>query len=438
MFIKIMYKQMALIGVLSLLLSLCLASTALSQGDTWTSKTPMPTARFFLASSEVNGIIYVIGGADSYSTLSTVEAYNPDTDTWTAKADMPTARCGFACCSLNGKIYAIGGKTLHPAVAGGGTTVVEEYDPVTDSWQSKADLPAPARAYMEACSIAGKIYVTGGMEARMGEALSAVEVYDPTTNTWSKAASMPTGRNYIGVTLANGKFYVIGGAMGYSQDEIAVVEEYSPDLDKWTAKQDMPTARMGLAASSVNGMVYAIGGSNGFYVPGFNIVEEYDPATDSWVSRTDMPTPRVWHTSCAVDGKIYAIGGTTNGYPSGVVATVEEYTPLMTGVSNYAFEQTVPKEFKLYQNCPNPFNPTTTINYSLAKDSDVKIMVYNTLGQIVADLVDGFQSKGSYNVKWDAQNQPSGLYIYRLETDGFSAAKKMFLQKQDLSDPWDF
>lgn len=92
-------------------------------------------------------------------------------------------------------------------------------------------------------------------------------------------------------------------------------------------------------------------------------------------------------------------------------------------------EPTIVSEYKLFQNSPNPFNPTTKINYSIAKDSHVKLMVYNTLGQIVAVLVDGFQPKGSHSGKWDAYNQPSGLYIYRLEADGFTATKKMFLQK---------
>ena len=88
-----------------------------------------------------------------------------------------------------------------------------------------------------------------------------------------------------------------------------------------------------------------------------------------------------------------------------------------------------PVHFALHQNYPNPFNPATTISYAVAKNSHVKLTVYNTLGQVVAVLVDGFQLQGSYNLKWDAHNQPSGLYFYRLEADGFSATKKMFLQK---------
>jgi len=89
----------------------------------------------------------------------------------------------------------------------------------------------------------------------------------------------------------------------------------------------------------------------------------------------------------------------------------------------------VPQEFALSQNHPNPFNPITTIHYSLAKDSRVRITVYNTLGQLVAVLVDGYQSEGSHSVTWNAQQQPAGFYIYRLEAKDFVQSKKMLLQK---------
>jgi hypothetical protein len=92
-------------------------------------------------------------------------------------------------------------------------------------------------------------------------------------------------------------------------------------------------------------------------------------------------------------------------------------------------EAAIVNEYKLFQNNPNPFNPTTTISYSVAKSSHVKLSVYNTLGQVVAVLANGFQSQGTYSVTWDAGNQPSGLYLCRFEADGFTATKKMFLQK---------
>jgi hypothetical protein len=92
-------------------------------------------------------------------------------------------------------------------------------------------------------------------------------------------------------------------------------------------------------------------------------------------------------------------------------------------------EQGVVSEYQLFQNSPNPFNPTTTINYTIAKSSQVKLTVYNTLGQVVAVLVNRFQAQGTYSIAWDAQYQPSGLYLCRFEADGFTATRKMFLQK---------
>jgi hypothetical protein len=92
-------------------------------------------------------------------------------------------------------------------------------------------------------------------------------------------------------------------------------------------------------------------------------------------------------------------------------------------------EQTTPQAFKLFPIAPNPFNPATTISYTVAKSSHVKLSVYNMLGRVVAVLVDGFQTQGSYSVTWNARNQPSGLYLCRFEADGFTASKKMFLQK---------
>ena len=97
---------------------------------------------------------------------------------------------------------------------------------------------------------------------------------------------------------------------------------------------------------------------------------------------------------------------------------------------DFADEQAaITTKFSLKQNHPNPFNPTTTISYSISEDSRVKLVVYNTLGQIVAVLVDEYQSTGYYAVEWNAANRPAGLYICRFEANGFTASKKMFLLK---------
>lgn len=89
----------------------------------------------------------------------------------------------------------------------------------------------------------------------------------------------------------------------------------------------------------------------------------------------------------------------------------------------------VPERYALAQNYPNPFNPTTTINFTLAKASNVKLTVYNVLGQKVATLVDTHMYPGAYSVQFDAKTLASGVYFYRLEAGGFTADKKMLLVK---------
>jgi len=75
----------------------------------------------------------------------------------------------------------------------------------------------------------------------------------------------------------------------------------------------------------------------------------------------------------------------------------------------------VPERFHLYQNYPNPFNPVTTIRFDLAKNSDVKIRIYDILGREVRTLVNEFKNAGAYEVKFDASNIASGTYFYKIE-----------------------
>ena len=89
----------------------------------------------------------------------------------------------------------------------------------------------------------------------------------------------------------------------------------------------------------------------------------------------------------------------------------------------------IPKCYSLKQNFPNPFNPTTSICFYLPKRSFVNITVYNILGEEVKKLVNGYFNAGSYSLDWDGSDFPSGVYFYRLETDGFSVSKKMILLK---------
>jgi hypothetical protein len=92
-------------------------------------------------------------------------------------------------------------------------------------------------------------------------------------------------------------------------------------------------------------------------------------------------------------------------------------------------ENELPKEFSIAQNYPNPFNPSTTIDYELPKSSFVTISVYNILGKEIATLVEGEKSAGYYQVTWNAENLPSGIYFYTFKAGNKIATKKMILVK---------
>lgn len=88
-----------------------------------------------------------------------------------------------------------------------------------------------------------------------------------------------------------------------------------------------------------------------------------------------------------------------------------------------------PLRWALGQNQPNPFNPTTVIHYSLADDATVRLSVFNSLGQLVRVLQDGPQAAGAHDLTFDGAALASGVYVYRLEADAFSAQQKMILVK---------
>lgn len=88
-----------------------------------------------------------------------------------------------------------------------------------------------------------------------------------------------------------------------------------------------------------------------------------------------------------------------------------------------------PISYSLSQNYPNPFNPTTKINFSVAHAGNVKLIVYNVLGEKVGELVNGYLPAGEYNLNFDASRLSSGIYFYTISSDNFMQTKKMVLIK---------
>ena len=92
----------------------------------------------------------------------------------------------------------------------------------------------------------------------------------------------------------------------------------------------------------------------------------------------------------------------------------------------------IPADYTLLQNFPNPFNPMTTISYSLPEESNVTIKIFNTLGNEVGTIVNERQNTGSYNVSYNAMSLSSGVYFYRIEAYSLKDSR-VFIETKKMS-----
>jgi hypothetical protein len=107
-------------------------------------------------------------------------------------------------------------------------------------------------------------------------------------------------------------------------------------------------------------------------------------------------------------------------------------------ISSILTTETITFSYQLHQNYPNPFNQSTTIEFDLPKTSEVTLQIFNILGEEVATLLSARLTgaagqasllSGSHSVEWDAAHLASGVYLYRLEAEGYVETKKMILMK---------
>jgi hypothetical protein len=165
------------------------------------------------------------------------------------------------------------------------------------------------------------------------------------------------------------------------------------------------------------------------------------------VGRTGLTVPT---TDMAFDGQgnLYGVSGTSNqeGQFFQIDQTTGAGTLVGTGVgynhtTGLAYSingpvlsvdggnSTLPQNYSLKQNFPNPFNPSTKIKYSIPEMSIVTLTLFNLLGEEVTTLVNEEKTAGNYTVEFNAANLPSGIYFYRIQAGSFVETKKMVLMK---------
>ena len=132
---------------------------------------------------------------------------------WELITQLPTKRYAFSTAVVDDKVYIIGGTLSHNNGGPYGISTVEAYDPQTNTWQRVADMPTP-RNYPKAAVVNGIIYVFGGSNAKDRKIANmklpvSVEAYDPATDTWTRKTDMPVSRINFKLGMAAGKIYLI-------------------------------------------------------------------------------------------------------------------------------------------------------------------------------------------------------------------------------------
>ena len=351
--------------------------------SSWTTRTPMPTARGGLSVATVNGKIYAIGGLSGGSPVNVNEMYNPGTNGWTTETPMPTARSGCAIAVYDNEIYVIGGEVGNGYVGNN-----EVYNPGTNTWETKASMPTP-RADLSASVVNGKIYLIGGEEysstSPYYSETDVNEIYDPATNTWTTGTPIPTAVYGYASTVIDGNIHIIGGSQASSSQGSGIFvnsnQVYDPQNDTWSLGANLPSAVTYGAAAATEGfmappLLYVIGG---YFLNSFSSnVQVYNPSNNSWSTGASMPTARAYLGVAVVNDVLYAIGGfdDQNGLNTLGLNTVEEYTPIGYGTAPPIIQITSP-ENETYNKVTLNFTvnrDTEWMGYSLDNRANVTIM----------------------------------------------------------------
>jgi len=273
---------------------------------TWRQQPSIAPARRWPAATVSDKAVVVIGGMINDVTTRRVDAYNVETKTWSRLAPLPESRMWHNATTINGKIYVAGGENeavIDGVPTGTPTKTLFVYDPATDTWSRKADLPTRVQIVRQA-GLLGKLYVY--------EHNDNFWRYNPKLDRWT-SLPLPPSQHLDGVMSAVGdKIYLTGGSKYVDRypywEYNTELDVYDPATRTWSVKSPLPAAYNSSVAASFHGKLWVAGGESNNYQPVSDLYG-YDPLTDTWAAgpsmlRTTMNAAAAW-----AGGKFFVIGG---------------------------------------------------------------------------------------------------------------------------------
>jgi len=271
----------------------------------WRALAPATLERTEVAAARIGRYVYVVGGFEKRSGLTTraVERYDIRANAWKRLRSMPAGLNHPTAAAYRGRVYVHGGYTARRNLSSA-TARLFAYDTRRDRWSRLPRSRVPRAAHALAV-VGNRLYAAGGRNDTGG--LRSLEVYDFARRRWRAGPKLrgPARDHMTGVS-AGGYLYALAGREGGRN--FAVAERYSPGRRRWEQLPSMRKARGGIASARVSaGRVVVFGGEESAGT--IAQAEIYEPRRRRWRSLPDMRTPRHGLGGVSLRDRVYAIEG---------------------------------------------------------------------------------------------------------------------------------
>lgn len=374
-----------------------------------------------------DGRVLIVGGitAQHYA-----ELYDPQTSTFQKTDSLSAPHCYHTATMLaDGRVLIAGGQDQ----TGPQThAVCEIYDPQTGSFSLTDSLNEHRSVHTATLLSNGKVLIAGGVQTTtpgIGITLSACELYDPQTGAFSRTESLNQPRSSHAATLLNNGQVLISCGAWYQH----YCELYNPVTNTWSLTGEMTVMRRNYHTATLlhNGKVLLAGG---YIDAATSSAELYEPTTNTFSAVDSMNSARMEHAATRLsDGSVLVTGGYSSSAAINLTERFLVDTTTVVSVNDENKQQPIaPASFRLWQNFPNPFNPSTTIQFQIPAPAQVELTIFNLLGEQVRILTNQLFSAGTHKIVWDGKDNSgmdvaSNVYLCRFHSGNAIEVRKLAL-----------
>ena len=382
----------------------------LINAQTWVQRADIPNSTSRCTGMSSKGKGYIVFGQNSQNiNTNSLYEYDPILNAWASKANFPgPGRSNGFSFSINDRVFAGGGYN-------GTSTFFDfaEYIPDSNIWVSRANFPGTGTRGSKGASLNGKGYVVGGTYNRSIPYSNQMWEYDPITDNWTQKANIPSGATSGAVFFnADSLLFITHGHNSTSMH--SNLWAYNPATNTWTQKTSFPgQARLNGTSFEINGKIVVGGGHQLVTTNVLNDYYEYDPVLDIWDT---LPLFIGGRRSSAADFTIGKIGYLVGGFDSVVanINTVWTFKPLITSTND---QKIIAANWNVF---PNPANESFTLNVNELKGGQYTI--FSITGAVQKEGVFNTSTK-----KINCSELVEGAYFIRLTSNGYQSTKKIMV-----------